>query len=273
MPTEAPSPEFPSWRSYWNFARAVGREYRYIRPPEIEAFLATVLATSAARKVDIPKGRLFWRAQVGHDWRPMGEDTDDEIPCAHSRSRMKPLEGRASDGRANPRGIPSLYLATTKEAAMSEVRPWMGSYVSCGQFRTNRPLTVIDCGRRPDANPLFFKLDDFNYEPPAQDRSDAVWAHIDRAFAEPMTRSDDQADYAATQILAELFKHAGADGVVYKSNFGDDGFNIALFDPSVADLINCGLFEVKGVQLTFREADQFYFVTEPTETEPIAAAP
>ena len=263
----AASGEFPSWRSYWNFARSVGREYRYIRPPEVEAFLATVLATSAARKVDIPKGSLFWRAQVGHDWRPMGEDTDDEIPSAYSRSRMKPLEGRASDGRANPRGIPSLYLATTKEAAMSEVRPWMGSYVSCGQFRINRPLTVIDCGRRPDANPLFFSVKDGMYEPSVEERTEAVWAHIDRAFAEPMTRSDDQADYAATQILAELFKHAGADGVVYKSNFGEDGFNIALFDPSAADLINCGLFEVKGVQLTFREADQFYFVTDPPKID------
>jgi hypothetical protein len=240
----------------------VGREYRYIRSVENEAFLAAVLATSESRRVEIPMGRLFWRAQVGHGWRPMGNDIDDEIPCAHPQSRMKPQDGRASDGRANPRGIPCLYLATTKEAAMSEVRPWMGSYVSCGQFQTNRALTVIDCARRYDAQPFFFSVNDGMYEPSAEERTNAVWAHIDRAFAEPMTRSDDQADYAATQILAELFKHAGADGVVYKSNFGDDGFNIALFDPAAADLINCGLFEVKGMTLTFDEVDQFYQVVE-----------
>lgn len=253
--TTADSGPFPSWLSYWNFARAVKREFRYIRSAEIEAFLASVLATSESRRVNLPEGRLFWRAQVGYDWRPIGDGVDDEIPCAHPRDRMKPLLDRASDGRANPRGIPCLYLATTKEAAISEVRPWIGSYVSCGQFRTTRRLTVIDCARRPNANPLFFNLDDGVYEPPEEDRTNAVWAHIDRAFAEPMTRSDDQADYAATQILAELFKHAGADGVVYKSNFGDDGFNIALFDTEAAKLINCGLFEVKGMQLTFDEAD------------------
>jgi hypothetical protein len=134
--------------------------------------------------------------------------------------------------------------------------------VSCGQFQANRALTVIDCARRYDAQPFFFSVNDGLYEPSAEERTNAVWAHIDRAFAEPMTRSDDQADYAATQILAELLKHAGADGVVYKSNFGDDGFNIALFDPAAADLINCGLFEVKGMTLTFDEVDQFYQAVE-----------
>ena len=255
--------EFASWRSYWKFAQSVSRDYRFIRSAEDEAFLAAVLETSHSRRVEVPEGRLFWRAQQGHDWRPMNSNTHDIIPCAHRRERMKPRTDRATDGRANPRGIPSLYLATTREAAMSEVRPWIGSLVSAGQFRTNRPLKLVDCGRRYDQQPFFFKVDDFEYEPSPQERVEAVWAHIDRAFAEPMTRSDDQADYAATQILAELFKRSGADGVVYKSNFGDDVFNIAIFDPASADLITCGLFEVKAMTLSFGEADDFYTVAGP----------
>jgi hypothetical protein len=226
--------------------------------------LETVRLTSESRRVKVPAGKIFWRAQAGHAWRPMGDGIDDEVPCAYPSSRMKPLPDRASDGRVNPRGIPCLYLATTKEAAMSEVRPWIGSYISAGQFRTTRDLTVIDCARRYDRTPLFVgsDADDPNYEPTAEERSEAVWAHIDRAFAEPMTRTDDQADYVPTQILAELFKSAGADGVVYKSNFGNEGFNVALFNPDDAKLICCGLFEVRGVQMSFNEADQFYHVTE-----------
>jgi hypothetical protein len=256
--------EFASWRSYWNFARSVGREFRYIRSAEVEAFLAVVLETSHSRRIEIPEKHLYWRAQLGHGWRPMNSYSDDEIPCAHPRARMKPLLGRATDGRVNPRGIPSLYLATTKEAAMSEVRPWVGSYVSVGQFRTRRPLTVVDCSRRPHEQPFHFKFDEPEYEPPAEQRTQAVWAHIDRAFAEPMTRSDDEAGYAPTQILAELFKKDGADGVVYKSNFGDDGFNIALFDPEAADLINCCLFEVETVRPVFKESGDSYSVSAPT---------
>lgn len=254
-----PSDEFSSWLSYQHFAREVSHHYRYLHSPETEAFLAAVQITCQSRKVTIDAGQRFWRAQVGHDWRPMDSEsgTDDEIPCAYLTSRMKPLSDRASDGRANPRGIPTLYLATTKETAMSEVRPWIGAYVSCGQFQTNRPLTVIDCARRHNENPLHFDLEDPNYEPSPEAKTRAVWANIDRAFAEPMTRSDDLADYVPTQVLAELFKQAGADGVVYKSKFGDDGFNIALFDPASADLINCGLFQVEGLQFSFKEADQF----------------
>lgn len=145
---------------------------------------------------------------------------------------------------------------------MSEVRPWIGSLVSCGQFRTNRELTVIDCARRQNEQPLFFDIKKGFYEPGPTERTQAVWANIDRAFAEPTTRTDDIADYAPTQILAELFKRSGADGVVYKSNFGDDGFNISLFDPSAADLVNCGLFEVEAVRMTFKQTDDFYYVPE-----------
>lgn len=257
--------QFLSWRSYWNFARAVNREYRYIRSAETEHFLQTVRTTSESRRVFLDAGRLFWRAAVGHAWRSMHDDDDDFLPCAFPQERMKPLSGRASDGRANPRGIPSLYLATTKETAMSEVRPWIGSYISAAQFRTTRPLTLIDCARRYDANPLFFKPDDWEYEPSAEERAEAVWAHIDKAFAEPMTRTDDQADYAATQILAELFKHAGADGVVYKSNFGEDGFNVVLFNPDDAELTCCGLFEVKAAKFDYKQADNFYYVNADSE--------
>jgi hypothetical protein len=249
---------FRSWRSYWDFARSVSRELRFVRTPETEDFLAAVLETSASRRITIPAGELYWRAQLGHGWRPMGSDSDDLIPCAYPRERMKPLAGRASDGRANPRGIPCLYVSTTKETAMSEVRPWVGSYVSVGQFEILRDLTIVDCARGHTGTPFFFE------EPSPEVRMNTIWTHIDHAFAEPMTRSDDQADYAPTQILAELFKSAGINGVVYKSNFGDEGFNIALFDPECAELINCGLYEVKRMEPSFVEADAFYFVKRPS---------
>jgi hypothetical protein len=119
-----------------------------LRTPASEAFLRTVLATCRERVGTLKAGSHFWRAQHGHDWRLTGpEEAEIEIPCAYSASRMKPLPGRASDGRANPRGIPSLYVATTKETAMSEVRPWVGSYVSVGQLRMLQDVEVVDCTR------------------------------------------------------------------------------------------------------------------------------
>ncbi|MBX9706598.1 MAG: RES family NAD+ phosphorylase, partial [Caulobacteraceae bacterium] len=123
-----------------------------------------------------------------------------------------------------------------------------------GGHVTQRELIVVDCSQHHTGVPFYFE------EPGPEERANAVWRHIDDAFAEPMTRSDNQADYTATQILAELFKHAGLDGVVYRSNCGPDGFNIALFDPGVAELVNCGLYKTRAMQPDFVEADPFYTV-------------
>lgn len=96
-------------------------------------------------------------------------------------------------------------------------------------------------------------------EPPPKDREQSVLNHIDKAFAKPVNPSDDIADYVPTQIIAELFKSEGFDGITYRSSLGD-GHNIALFDLDVAELINCFLFEVKSVKFNFDEAANPYFV-------------
>ncbi|MFZ0569740.1 MAG: RES domain-containing protein [Rhodomicrobium sp.] len=43
---------------------------------------------------------------------------------------MKPIPNWLSEGRANPRGIPYLYLASTRDTALAEVRPWIGSHIT-----------------------------------------------------------------------------------------------------------------------------------------------
>jgi hypothetical protein len=65
-----------------------------------------------------------------------------EIPCAFDPQRMKPIPARVTDGRVNPCGIAYLYLATKQNTACAEVRPWLKSYVSLGQFQTKRDLRI-----------------------------------------------------------------------------------------------------------------------------------
>jgi hypothetical protein len=57
--------EFPSWRSYYDFARAVRRGQRYFRTPAVEEFLQAVLETSAGRERDIPAGYHFFARNSG----------------------------------------------------------------------------------------------------------------------------------------------------------------------------------------------------------------
>ena len=98
------------------------------------------------------------------------------IPAA----RMKPPLELAREGRANPRGIPVLYLSTRGKTAMSEVRPWLGSLVSCAHFTTTRDLKIVDFSVHHDSG-----FDLYSNEPDAPEREVAVWRQIDRASPNP----------------------------------------------------------------------------------------
>lgn len=248
-------PEFRSWRSYWDFQRATKYRTRYVHDPEVREFLESVLGTCRDRIETIPKASVLWRAQLGHSWSPVYEDGEhiDDVPAPYPPKRMKPPSSRASEGRANPKGIPYLYVATSRDTAMAEVRPWIGSFVSVAQFVTLRTLKVVNCTTDRRGIHIWFK------EPPPKKREESVWRDIDRAFANPVSPSDDVADYVPTQIIAELFKSEGLDGVAYRSSLGS-GHNIALFDLEAAELMNCSLFEVKSIDFDFKEAANPYFM-------------
>ena len=247
--------EFSSWQAYAKFAFAVKRKERYFRTPEIDEFLRLVLESSGNRQKLIPMGSIFWRAQLGHGWRVVKQDSAEfDDVTAYPPERMKPLGQYVAEGRINPKGIPCLYVATDANTAMSEVRPWLGKYVSVSQFKTLRDLRIVDCSVEHSECRQFYVE-----EPLPPERERAVWRDIDRSFSEPVSASDTSADYVPTQILAEYFKRSGFDGVVYKSLLGG-AYTIALFDLSAAEMINCSLHVASGVCFTFKEVANPYFV-------------
>ena len=138
---------------------------------------------------------------------------------------------------------------------MSEVRPWLGSYISLGYFEVTRDLALMDCTRDHESGQkLYFE------EPPEEERDLAVWAQIDRAYTKPVTRSDDTDEYVATQILSELFRDVGFDGITYRSAFGERSTNIALFDRESIRLHSCQLHEATQAKFNFRERENPYWV-------------
>jgi len=167
---------------------------------------------------------------------------------------MIPLKNRAMEGRANPKGISYLYLANDQKTAVAESRASIGEAVSVGVFKVTRDLWVVDCSVKAAEFPsIYFK------EPSSKKRTIAVWSDIDRAFSQPVNRSDDVADYAPTQILAELFKQNGFDGVAFRSSLAD-GHNLVLFDVEAATLTGCCLYQVTKFNLEFEQAGNPYVV-------------
>jgi len=237
-----------SYRSYRRFAAEVTGQRRYTRSPEQLDFLNAVLAASAERAQILPAGSLLWRAQVGHRPAPRGR-----LPTPFAASRMKPRPGRAIEGRANPKGIPYLYLATHDETAVAEVRPWLGAYVSLARFRVLRNLRVLDC-----TTPGSHAIPTLSAET-SEWHTGGLWGDIDRAFSRPVAASDDIAEYVPTQILAEWFRQNGFDAIAYRSSLGA-GRNMALFDLGDADVVSCCLVQVRVLNLRYRAVGTGYDV-------------
>jgi hypothetical protein len=173
--------------------------------------------------------------------------------CRSSLVHVRPTQPLG----ASPGVRLGLYLSTRTETAMSEVRPWIGSLVPCALFRAVRDLNIVDLSVNHGKGVVFY----FE-EPNAKKKEEAVWTHIDQAFSTPITSEDDVAEYVPTQIIAELFKSEGYDGIAYKSAFGEDGYNIALFNIDDAKLVSCILHEVRAAQFTFQQKDNPYWVEE-----------
>jgi hypothetical protein len=245
--------EFASYLSYQRFSESVRTRWRYASDPEQSEFLKVLLATSVSRQEVIPHGCFLWRAQIGQDWYPCasGEDPEEAQPALLPSDRMKPLRDRARENRANPKGIPYLYLSTNQDTAMAEVRPWVGSCVSVAQFVLERDVRVVNCVAT-DKRLLLY-----SQEPEPQERERAVWRDVDRGCSQPVVSGDDTADYVPTQIVAEFFRANGLDGVAYGSSLGL-GHNVALFDLETASVVGCGLFQILAVKFEWTEAANPY---------------
>jgi hypothetical protein len=172
---------------------------------------------------------------------------------------MKPLPDRANEGRVNPKGIPCLYFSTVIQTAMAETRPWIGSYVSVAQFIILKDLVVVDCSSDWWPGCGRNRIQRVGTEPEPVKREEAVWQSINRAFSEPVTRNDDVAEYTPTQVLAEAFRSAGYDGIVYGSKLGS-GKTVAVFDLKAAEVASCHLYRVEGVSLAYDIAAEPSFV-------------
>ncbi len=261
--------EFASCASYKNFAKRVLRSRRYVLDDEGRCFLDAVLATLSKdeRDRELPKGQIFYRAQRGVEWLELEDENGNSIGpevFGYDGMRMKPLSDRAREGRLNPSGIPVLYVANTIETAISEVRPWVGAEISVAKCRLVRPLKTLNLsighGKHSGADFRHFMG---GPEPTTDDVNAAVWIDIDNAFSRPITASDDQADYAPTQILAELFQSVGYEAIVYKSQFGDNeqitGYNIAIFDLDAIEIVSCEPHQVESIKINARQIGNPWF--------------
>ncbi|WGD37492.1 RES family NAD+ phosphorylase [Lysinibacter sp. HNR] len=154
----------------------------------------------------------------------------------------------ARHGRANPAGIPYLYLGSTPATAVAELRPHTGEHACVAEF------TLSGSGLK------FADLRDPRglTSPLIGDESDVIRLRADLSFLErlgeeltrPVQPSGAPYEYIPTQYLCEFMKTCGFDGVLYRSSVSNDnGINLALFNPDSANATKVNRVSVERVSV------------------------
>ena len=153
--------------------------------------------------------------------------------CYTSEEMGAPPRRNASHGRANPAGIPYLYLGSEGQTAVAEVRPHPGEVVCVAEFVTQGDLSLIDL-RNPRALISPFLIGDEYALGELRGGDIAFLEALGKILTTPVLPTAAAIDYTESQYLCEFIKMCGFHGVVYESSVGD-GFNLALFDPDRAE--------------------------------------
>jgi hypothetical protein len=159
-----------------------------------------------------------------------------------------PPKRSASHGRANPSGIPYLYLGSTPVTAISEIRPHTGEMACVADFRTPNGLKLVDLrSPRKMVSPFFFgdeaEIGRMRSELPFLER-------LGEELTRPVVPQAAAIDYTPSQYLCEFIKKCGFNGVIYRSSVSD-GINLALFDPKLADAGTVTQYRVTRVSIEF----------------------
>lgn len=179
---------------------------------------------------DLPE--LWFRARICNG---------DEM---YSIEKMGPPPKRiATNGRANPAGIPYLYLSSKPEAATAEIRPHTGEVACVADFLIPKIRAVDLRDPRTLVSPFIWS----ETSEIGQLRADLPFLErLGDELTRPVLPHGTAIDYIPSQYICEFIKKKGFDGVIYRSSVSD-GINLALFDPSKAQGGTVELYNVSKV--------------------------
>ncbi len=176
-------------------------------------------------------GTLFYRGRISDK---------DGFDCDHIG---KPSAKKATSGRANPQGIPYLYLSYDLQTTLYESRATYLDYVTIGTFELMEDIEIVKLRTVKITNPfeedLYEKL---VYQPFLQ--------NLESELSRPLRRHDSDLEYLPTQYLCEYIKYRGYEGVEYGSAMRKGGVNIAFFDDKKFNCIKTEIVEVKDIEIS-----------------------
>ncbi len=170
----------------------------------------------------------------------------DDVPYSIAQMGAPPSK-IASSGRANPIGIPYLYVATTEETAVAETRPFTGATVCIAKYEILGALEVADlCDPTSRISPFLIQSDEESLRLVRKYMPFLV--RMGEELSMPVSPYESHLEYLPSQYICEFLKHLGFDGVAYKSSVGP-GLNYAIFKEESVRGISVTKHKVSAVNI------------------------
>lgn len=185
-------------------------------------------------------GQKLYRSRI----TPSGQK---KIKCNKMGCPPKVL---ATAGRANPIGIPYLYLSDSAKTTYYEVRAVYLDRLSVGTFKIERELALVDFIY--DVN-LFLAYNDGSALLKEIVIKKKIIDAISEDLSKPLRRYDSDLEYVPTQLICEYCKRiVGADGISFESSLHKGGRNYVLFDDASAKCIRVDVHEITQIDIGCR---------------------
>ncbi|MHB9027051.1 MAG: RES family NAD+ phosphorylase [Armatimonadota bacterium] len=174
-----------------------------------------------------------------------------EGDCPYPPDKMgRPPKELSTHGRANPSGIPYLYLASDIRTAIAELRPHKGEKVCVAEFRVvGKPIFVDLRNPRKTISP--FPLSDGGAISLLR-KDISFLCQLGEELTRPVLPRAAHLEYLSSQYLCEFIKRRGFDGVMYRSSV-EAGVNYAIFDESSTDIGAIRQYQITRVSVDIAE--------------------
>lgn len=185
---------------------------------------------------ELNAGDVLYRARIMSDDKAF---TCEQMGC--------PPISLTKPGRANPIGIPYLYLCDNAKTTYYEVRAVYLDNLSIGKFQITKNLKLVDFTYTIDIYGKYVEGSRPLQEVVIQKK---VIESISKDLSKPLRRFDSELEYVPTQMICEYCKSIVlADGISFESSLYKGGKNYVLFDSSTAKCIDVETHTINKIDI------------------------
>ena len=184
----------------------------------------------------LTEDKILYRARIHSQENSVVYDLD-KMGC--------PPKEFATRGRANPDGIPYLYLSENHKTTLYETRVTYLDEVSIGSFKLveDKELLLVDF---TNSSSPFLNMG--NIIDNAKSR--LLQESISFDLSKPIRRYDSHLEYLPTQFICEFIRYiTGADGIVFDSSLHKGGINYVIFSDNKFECIKVDKYQVTSVNI------------------------